>query len=205
VLVFLGGALGGGGASATSASSSLINDGGLSAPAIDAGDYWRLLTAGFLHAGLAHLFFNMFSLYILGTLLEPLIGRLRFGLIYFTALLAGSFGALELDPNSLTVGASGAIFGLMGAAAVVMRGRGMNLMESGLGVWIVLNLVFTFAVSNISIGGHIGGLIGGTLAALMLFDVRERLRLPEQAAIALCVLVAIVAVVGSIAISSTPA
>ena len=204
VLVFLGGMLGGGGSSVTSASSTLVSDGGLSRSAIEDGEYWRLLTSGFLHAGFAHLLFNMFSLYILGTLLEPAVGRLRFGLIYFTSLLAGSFGALLLQPDGLTVGASGAIFGLMGAAAVVMRGRGMNLMESGLGIWIVLNLVLTFTISGISIGAHVGGLIGGTLAALVLFDVRDRMRLPEYAGAALCVVVAIAAVAGAIAVSASP-
>lgn len=204
VLVFLGGLLGGGGPSVTSASSTLVSDGGLSRVAIENGEYYRLLTSGFLHAGFAHLLFNMFSLYILGTLLEPAVGRLRFGLIYFTSLLAGSFGALLLSPNGLTVGASGAIFGLMGAAAVVMRGRGMNLMESGLGIWIVLNLVLTFTISGISIGAHVGGLIGGTLAALVLFDVRDRMRLPEFAGAALCVVVALAAVAGAIAVSASP-
>jgi membrane associated rhomboid family serine protease len=205
VLVFLGGLLGGGSASATSASDALINDGGLSGAAIDDGEYWRLLTSGFLHAGFMHLFFNMFSLYILGGLLEPAIGRLRFGLIYFTSLLCGSLGALLLDPDSLTVGASGAIFGLMGAAAVVMWGRGMSLMESGLGIWIGLNLLLTFTISSISVGGHVGGLIGGTAAAALLFGVRGQLRLPEAAATALCVALAAAAVIGSIVVSANPA
>ena len=87
----------------------------MSRPEIADGEYWRLVTAGFLHAGFFHLLFNMLSLYILGGLLEPAVGRLRFGLIYFVSLLAGSFGALLLEPTSPTVGASGAIFGLMGA------------------------------------------------------------------------------------------
>ena len=121
----------------------------------------------------------MFALYVLGGLLEPAIGRLRFGVIYFVSLLAGSFGALLLEPDGLTVGASGAVFGLMGAAVVVMRNRGMNPMESGLGLWIGLNLLITFTIPDISIGGHIGGLIGGALAALLLFDLRERVRVPE--------------------------
>lgn len=202
VLVFLGGLLGGGGSTVTSAGDALIRDGGLSDFYIREGEYWRLLTAGFLHAGFMHLLFNMFSLYILGTLLEPAIGRLRFGLIYFTSLLVGSFGALLVEGNSLTVGASGAIFGLMGAAAVVMRGRGLNLMESGLGIWIVLNLVITFAVPGISIGAHVGGLVGGAVAAFLLFDVRDRMRLPEAAGTAACVALAIVAVAGSIAVSN---
>jgi membrane associated rhomboid family serine protease len=157
------------GASATGSrlgGSDLIADGGLSGPAVADGEVWRLLTSGFLHAGFLHLAFNAFALYVLGTMLEPAVGRLRFGIIYFVSLFAGSFGALVADPNALTVGASGAIFGLMGAAIVVMRNRGINPMESGLGVWLGINLLFTFAIPGISIGGHIGGLIGGILVTL---------------------------------------
>jgi membrane associated rhomboid family serine protease len=194
-----------GGASATGSGfggSTLLTEGAVSRFSIADGEYWRLVTAGFLHAGFFHLLFNMFSLYILGSLLEPAIGRLRFGLIYFVALLAGSFGALLVEPDSLTVGASGAIFGLMAAAAVVLRNRGLSVMESGLGVWIVLNLVITFAVPNISIGGHIGGLIGGGLTALVLFDLGDAVRVPQIALNLLCVAIGAVAVVGSIAVAS---
>ena len=112
--------------------SQLITDGAVSGPAVADGEIWRLLTAGFLHAGLLHLMFNAFALYVLGTMLEPAIGRLRFAIIYFVSLFAGSFGALLVEPNALTVGASGAIFGLMGAVVVVMRNRGLNFMESGI-------------------------------------------------------------------------
>src|SRR5207247_785952 len=87
-------------------------------------------------------------------------------LIYLVSLLAGSFGALLLEPSAPTVGASGAIFGLMGAAAVTLRRRGISLMESGLGLWIGLNLLITFSVPNISIGGHLGGLAGGGTRAV---------------------------------------
>ena len=193
-----------GGASATGSGfggSRLFGEGALNGPAVADGDYWRVLTAGFLHAGFFHLLFNMFSLWILGTMLEPAIGRLRFGLIFFVSLLAGSFGALLVDPNSLTVGASGGIFGLMGAAVVVMRNRGINPMESGLGLWIGLNLIITFAVPNISIGGHIGGLIGGALAALVLFDLPDRARVPPVAANLICAGLGAAAVFGSIAVA----
>ncbi|MGH2837278.1 MAG: rhomboid family intramembrane serine protease, partial [Thermoleophilaceae bacterium] len=172
------------GANATGSSfggSELINDGAVSRPAVADGEIWRLLTAGFLHAGLVHLLFNAFALYVLGTLLEPAIGHLRFAIIYFVSLFAGSFGALLVEPDALTVGASGAIFGLMGAAVVVMRNRGINPMESGIGLWIGINLVFTFAIPGISIGGHLGGLVGGALAAALMFDVGERLRMPAGA------------------------
>jgi membrane associated rhomboid family serine protease len=193
-----------GGASATSGGfggSTLLVNGAVSGPAVADGEYWRLLTAGFLHAGFFHLLFNMFSLWILGTMLEPAIGQLRFGLIYVVALLTGSFGALLIEPDSLTVGASGGIFGLMGAAVVVMRNRGINPMESGLGLWIGLNLLITFTVPHVSIGGHIGGLIGGALAALVLFDLRDVVRVPPMLANVLCVALGVTAIAGSIAVA----
>ena len=203
VAVALGGFLGGASASGGGGfgGSTLLDDGSVSRAAIANHENWRLNTAGFLHAGLAHLAFNMFALYILGTLLEPAVGRFRFGLIYFVSLLAGSFGALLLEPNSPTVGASGAIFGLMGAAFVVMRNAGVNPLESGLGVWLVLNLVITFAVPNISIGGHIGGLVGGTLCALFLYELRDLARVPPQITAALCMAIGVAAVAGSIVVS----
>ena len=104
----------------------------------------------------------MLALWILGSLLEPALGHLRFGLVYFVSLLCGSFGALLMSPDALTVGASGAVFGLLAAAAIVARHRGLNLMESGLGLWLGLNLLITFTIPNISIGAHIGGLVGGS-------------------------------------------
>jgi len=183
--------------------NNLLDDGSVSRSTIEAGDYWRLITAGFLHVGFLHLAFNMFALYVLGDLLEPAIGRLRFGLIYFASLLAGSFGALLLEPTAPTVGASGAVFGLMGAAFVVMRNRGINPMESGLGLWIGLNLLITFTIPNISIGGHLGGLVGGAVAALLLVDLPERARLPELVPALLVGLIGVASVVGSIAVSSS--
>jgi membrane associated rhomboid family serine protease len=194
------------GASATGSQfggSELIRDGAVSRPAVADGEFWRLLTSGFLHAGLLHLMFNAFALYVLGSMLEPAIGRLRFAIVYFVSLLAGSFGALLVEPDALTVGASGAIFGLMGAAIVVMRNRGINPMESGLGLWLGINLVFTFAIPGISIGGHIGGLIGGALAAALMFDLRDRIRMPQLVPVLLAAAVGAAAVLGSIAVSGS--
>jgi membrane associated rhomboid family serine protease len=202
IAAFIGEIAGGASASGSSfGGSRLFEEGALNGPDVAGGDYWRVVTAGFLHAGFFHLFFNMFSLWILGQLLEPAIGHVRFALIFLVSLLAGSFGALLVDPNTLTVGASGGIFGLMGAAVVVMRNRGINPMESGLGLWIGLNLLITFAVPNISIGGHIGGLIGGALAALVLFDLPDNVRVPPAVANVLCAGLGAVAVVGSIAVA----
>src|SRR5215213_10306988 len=189
VIVGIGSLLGGG---AGADSSSLTDDGGVSQATIADGDYWRLVTAGFLHAGPFHLLTNM---------LAPALGKWRFALVYFVSLLCGSFGALLLSPDSLTVGASGAVFGLMGAAAVVARNRGFSLMESGLGIWIGLNLLITFTIPNISIGGHIGGLVGGVVAAFLLLELPERMRLPDIMPSLVCVAIGVAAVVGSVAIS----
>jgi membrane associated rhomboid family serine protease len=118
------------------------------------------------------------------------------------SLLAGSFGALLLSPDGFTVGASGAVFGLMGATVVVMRRAGINPMESGLGLWIGLNLLITFTVPGISIGGHLGGLFGGAVAALLLYDLGDRMRVPAALPTSLCVGMAAASVAGAIAISS---
>jgi len=202
VAVALGGFLSG--ASATgggTGGSSLIADGAVSRFHIDQGDYWRLLTSGFLHSGFFHLLFNMFALYILGGMLEPAIGRLKFGIVYFVSLLAGTFGALLLSPDALTVGASGAIFGLMGAAVIVMRDRGINPMESGIGLWIGLNLLITFTIPGISIGGHIGGLVGGLLVALLFTEVASRLRPSNGLLTLVAAAIGVIAIAGAILIS----
>jgi membrane associated rhomboid family serine protease len=183
--------------------SQVIVDGGLSRATIHDGELWRLITSGFLHAGLFHLLFNMYALYILGQLLEPAVGKLRFGVIYFVSLLAGSFGALLLQPTGLTVGASGAVFGLMGAAIIVMRHRGIDAMQSGLGVWLFLNLAITFTISGISIGGHLGGLAGGVLAALLLVQLPHRVRLPSLAPVAMALGIGAASVVGAIAVAAS--
>jgi membrane associated rhomboid family serine protease len=129
------------------------------------GEWYRMVTSGFLHYGIIHLAFNMLLLFQLGQLLEPLMGRLRFGLLYFAALLAGSAGAMLLQPDGFHGGASGAVFGLMGAAAVAMRQRGINPLTTGLGTTLILNLVITLSIPGISIGGHLGGIIGGAAVA----------------------------------------
>jgi membrane associated rhomboid family serine protease len=204
VAVALGGILSGGGTTTSGVGGSdLLSNGAVSRPEIADGEYWRLVTSGFLHAGFFHLAFNMLALWILGGMLEPAVGRLRFGLIYLVSLLAGSFGALLLEPHGLTLGASGAVFGLMGAAVIVLRRRGISLMESGLGFWIGLNLLITFAPgSNISIGGHLGGLFGGALAAAIMFELGDRYRLSAAIQSVLCIGLAVAAVAGSIAVSS---
>lgn len=161
--------------------------------------YWRLVTSGFLHENILHIAFNMYLLYLLGNLLEPAIGSVRFATIYMTALLAGSFGAL-FATAAPSLGASGAVFGLMGAAVVELRARRMSVMESGIGALIVINLLFSFTAANISVGAHIGGLIGGALAALAIRTADER-KVPALG-FAGCFLLSVLAIVGSLAVSS---
>jgi membrane associated rhomboid family serine protease len=174
VVVFIG-ELAAGGVGGFDGGGSLIHDAGLRGPDISDGDWWRVITGGFLHAGFLHLLLNMYVLWIAGSILEPGIGTPRFLGIYFVSLIAGSLGALIVDPNTVTVGASGAIFGLMGAVIVVARGRGVEQLASQFGLFVVLNLVLTFSIPGISIGGHVGGLIGGALAALVVIFAERRL------------------------------
>jgi membrane associated rhomboid family serine protease len=175
VIVFLI-ELAGGGTGSLSGGGTVIHDAGLRGPDVANGDWWRVISGGFLHAGFLHLLLNMYVLYIAGSILEPGIGTARFLGIYFVSLIAGSLGALVVDPNSLTVGASGAIFGLMAAVVVIARGRGVEQLASQFGLFIVLNLVLTFSISGISVGGHIGGLIGGAVAALLVLFVERQFR-----------------------------
>jgi membrane associated rhomboid family serine protease len=163
-------------------------------------DYWRLVTSGFLHSGFLHIFFNMYLLWLLGRQLESVMGSQRFATIYFTALLCGSLGALMQTTTESVVGASGAVFGLMGATAVELRRRGYDPFSGGLGGLIVLNLAIGFIPSfHVAWGGHVGGLIGGVLAALA-FDLAERRRMPAIG-YGLCVVLAAAAVIGAISVS----
>ena len=145
----------------------LFNDWLLFGPAVANGDWWRLITSAFLHASILHIAFNMYFLWLVGSAVEQALGRGRFLLIYFVSALAGSAGALVWTPTTPTVGASGALFGILGAALVLERQRNFVLGGSALAL-IVINLILSFTLSNISVGGHIGGLIGGILCTLVL-------------------------------------
>ena len=139
---------------------------------IDNGEWYRLISSGFLHYGLIHVGMNMFLLWQLGQLLEPALGRSRFALLYFAAMFGGSAGALALSPNALTGGASGAVFGLMAAAAVGLQQRGVNPMKTGIGGTLILNLLITFTIPGISIGGHVGGALMGAAVGYVMLEPR---------------------------------
>ncbi len=158
----------GGAGGLNTTANSMISNFGLQGAAVADGEWYRLVTSGFLHAGLMHLGFNMFALYFLGRVLEPSIGTPRFLAIYFASLLAGSFGAIALTGNFVfTVGASGAVFGIFGATFIIARGRGLTNIAREIGLILGINLLLTFAIPGISVGGHLGGLIGGVLCGLL--------------------------------------
>ncbi len=145
--------------------SQIFEKGALFGPLVGNGDWWRLITAAFLHASVLHIGFNMLALWWIGAPVEQYLGRVRYLGLYLVSGLAGSAGALVLTPTAVTVGASGAIFGILGAMLILewqttgrLAGNAMTL--------IVINLAISFSFAGISIGGHIGGLIGGILVTL---------------------------------------
>jgi membrane associated rhomboid family serine protease len=183
---------------------SFVLDYGLYGPFVAEGEVYRLLTSGFLHASLFHVGFNMLLLFFLGRLLEPALGTPRYLLLYLASLLAGSFGVLLIDPESLTLGASGAVFGLAGAVFVIARGRGMDAIAGEIGFLIVFNLIWTFATPrHISVGAHVGGLVGGILCALAIVAGERGTFGRNRAVFEYLVLaaVAVVSVLGSIAVA----
>ncbi len=200
VIVFIaetatGASLGGGGG------GTVFNHGALDGPLIsEFHQYQRLLFSGFLHDGLLHILFNMVFLYIMGPMLEPAIGRLNFAVVYFVSLLAGSFGALLFQPDIPTIGASGALFGVLGALIVVAYYRGISIWQSGLGLTLVINIVFSLSVQGISIGGHLGGVAGGAICGWLIVQLGERRRMPAAALVG-CALVAVASVVAAIAVA----
>jgi membrane associated rhomboid family serine protease len=152
---------------------------GLIPIAVEQGQYARLITSAFLHAGLLHLATNMITLYIVGTPLERVLRPARYLLVYVLSALGGSLFSVWLSPEfSIGVGASGAIFGLFGALLVLRRQVGAE--AGGLAVLIGLNLVISFAVPNISWQAHIGGLVTGVLVALVLRGVDRLSRRPAS-------------------------
>jgi membrane associated rhomboid family serine protease len=136
------------------------------------GQWYRLITAGFVHFDVLHILFNMVIIYRFGAMLEPALGKTRYLVLYLATLLAGSFGAMLLTPDARTGGASGAALGLVAAAGVGLHHRGVNLWQSGIGPLLVINLLLSFR-PGISLGGHVGGAVAGALVGWFM------LRLPS--------------------------
>jgi membrane associated rhomboid family serine protease len=136
------------------------------------GEYWRLVTGGFLHGSLLHLAVNMYSLYALGRFVEAIAGTSRMAVVYAVSLVGSGLAVVHFGgPFDVTVGASGAIFGLFGALFAIgfKLGRpGMRLVRANLGI-LAINLIMTFTVPGISRWGHVGGLVVGFFVAYGIF------------------------------------
>lgn len=151
----------------------LFGDWILYGPLVDHGDWWRLITAAFLHGSIWHIAMNMYALWWLGAVVEGAIGSSRFLLLYLASALAGSAGALVLDPGKPVVGASGAIFGILGAG-LILEWRASGSLLGGFGMMILLNLAISFGFrSYISLGGHVGGLVGGIVGMAVIVGRRR--------------------------------
>ncbi|WP_070955125.1 rhomboid family intramembrane serine protease [Candidatus Rhodoluna planktonica] len=144
------------------------------APLLTEAEPWRMLTAGFVHdpSGPMHILLNMYSIFVFGSVLEPMLGKARFIALYLISIFGGSVAVLYLaDPFSPVVGASGGFFGLMGAYFVVMRSIGASSTQMvGL---IAINLVFGFIIPGISWQGHVGGLLAGGAIASVYANTRK--------------------------------
>ena len=161
-------------------------------PPLTASEPWRMITSAFMHSpsSILHILFNMFSLFIFGPIIENLVGRGRFVALYLLAGLGGSVGVLLLSPGSVVVGASGAIFGLLGAFFVIQRRLGGNSMQ--LLVVVGLNLVLGFIVPGVAWQAHLGGLIVGAGVAAIYTATRRRQQRTVQAVAVAGVAVALV-------------
>ncbi|MDQ1433884.1 MAG: hypothetical protein QOF59_700 [Actinomycetota bacterium] len=142
-------------------------------PLVHNGEWWRIFTVSLVHIGFLHLFFNMLLLWIIGQLLEPGAGPVRVGLLYVVSVAAGSAAALLAQPHIPSAGASGGVFGVAAAATLVMQRQGTRFWDTGFGPLLVLNLVLGFFDKHISISAHIGGAIGGLLAAEAMLQARK--------------------------------
>ncbi len=144
---------------------------------IDAGQYYRLITCTFLHGGLMHIALNMYALYAIGPLIESTYGKLKFALIYFVSGITSSFFSYKFS-NGVSIGASGAIFGLLGAALVLSikmrKVIGEEFKRNIISV-ILVNVIIGLSISNIDNFGHLGGLIGGVLVSMLLFKREDTL------------------------------
>jgi membrane associated rhomboid family serine protease len=165
-------------------------------------EYYRLVTAAFLHDGILHIAFNMWFLFIIGSMLEPAIGRVNYVAVYAASLLTGSFGALLFSPSLPSLGASGALFGLLGALMVVSHYRGISIWKNGLALTLIINIVFSLTIADVSIGAHIGGFVGGVICGWLIVELGERRNL-RTVALAGCAVVGVIGVAAAIAVAGS--
>ena len=166
--------LSGGSVSLLGGGGPLMEAGLVYAPAVAAGEWWRIFTSAFLHFGVLHLALNMYALYLFGPIIEQMYGHLEYLVAYLLCAVGGSVLTILAAPDSGAAGASGAIFGLLGMAFVVSRrhhvmlDRRTRAILSQVGMLLVINLVLTFSLSGISWTGHVGGLAVGVVIGWLL-------------------------------------
>jgi membrane associated rhomboid family serine protease len=165
---------------------------------IDDGAVYRLVTSMFVHYGILHLLLNMWALWMLGRNLEAALGPVRFAALYMLSGLGGAIAGYLFAPNSITAGASGAIFGLFAALFVVLKKLRRD--TSSVVPILVINLVLTFTIPNISIAGHLGGLITGAIVAAGLAYAPRQSRTAVQTAtvVGVALILAMLVVVGMV-------
>jgi len=163
ILIFLGS-----GTPIDEAGRTVRDWGFLFGPAVISGDWWRLVSSGFLHSTTMHIGFNSYVLWILGKQLEPLVGSLRFSLIYLAGLLGGSAAVMLFGFEQSTVGASGAVLGLAGAMMAILKNRGVGFFQTSMGRLVLVNLALPLLIPRISFWGHAGGVAGGYLVVYLM-------------------------------------
>jgi membrane associated rhomboid family serine protease len=188
-----------GGDGTTSSSNRFAPEFAVWGPGVADGEWWRMITAGFLHFGLLHILFNCWALYAMGGAIENALGRWRYLGLFLVSVLGGSAGALLLEPGAYSAGASGGVFGVMAAGVVATRKAGIPFNASGYGPTLVMNFVLTFAVPGISVGGHAGGAAVGALAGFMMFAQLRRRNDAKKDAAALVILAILCVAIGVIA------
>ncbi len=165
------------------------------------GEWWRIVTSGFLHGGLFHIASNMYALYVFGPMLEQALGRFRFALVYAGGLFGGSLAVLAFNFEKETLGASGAVLGLAGGLAALLAAQGRSIMSTSLGGIFALNLLLPLLIPRISFWGHFGGIAGGFVVAFVLASLPRTIRGPKGMQAAAAAAVAIVVVLGAAAVA----
>ena len=190
IVTFIAQGISSGGSGFTS--GEVVDRGILFGPLVREGEYWRLVTSGFLHADLFHIGLNMYALYLFGPAVERSVGALRMALIYLGGLLGGGAAVMLFNFTAPTLGASGAVLGLAGGLAAILWSRGIAITQTSLGALFLLNLALPLLVPGISFWGHFGGIAGGFIVGWLVSFLPGKFGQPDGVANGLAV-VAIVA------------
>lgn len=164
--------------------SRVVAEGVLWGPGVAAGDYWRIITSGFLHSNLMHIGFNLYALYIFGPTLEREVGWARMGLIYLGGLLGGATAVLFFNWGQPTLGASGAVLGMAGGLAAVLWARGIAITQTSLGGIFLINLALPLLIGGISFWGHLGGIVGGFIIGWLISWLPAKFRQTDATTLA---------------------